>query len=424
MSPNNKLQPVRGTHDILPEEAARRRCMEDAMAQTCANYGFGEIRTPIFEFTDVFHRTLGDTSDVVTKETYTFTDRGNESLTLRPEFTAAVVRAFISNSLQEKLPFKAFYCGPAFRYERPQKGRLRQFHQFGAECLGLAEPVADIEMIALADHMLSKLGLREYVTLELNSLGDTQSRNTYRTALVEYFNDHRTALSADSLVRLEKNPLRILDSKDPADRALIADAPDAKAYFTRYAEDFFGTVTSSLESLEIPYTLNSRLVRGLDYYSHTVFEFTTNALGAQGTVLAGGRYDGLVAMMGGADVPGVGFAAGIERLLALTEAMIQESPGFKPAAVPLVVIPVDDAQETEALRLTQELRRHFPVELVTRGNMSKKMKRAARHNPNVVLLVGENEVQNGTVTVKHMQDGSQHNIARSELAAHIAAVKN
>ncbi len=424
MSPNNKLQPVRGTHDILPEEAARRRYLEDAMAHVCAMYGYGEIRTPIFEFTDVFHRTLGDTSDVVTKETYTFNDRGNESLTLRPEFTAAVVRAFISNALQEKLPFKAFYCGPAFRYERPQKGRLRQFHQFGAECLGLAEPVADIEMIALADHMLSKLGLREYVTLELNSLGDTQSRNTYRTALVEYFNDHRTALSADSLVRLEKNPLRILDSKDPADRALIADAPDAKAYFTRYAEDFFGTVTSSLESLEIPYTLNSRLVRGLDYYSHTVFEFTTNALGAQGTVLAGGRYDGLVAMMGGADVPGVGFAAGIERLLALTEAMIQESPGFKPAAVPLVVIPVDDAQETEALRLTQELRRHFPVELVTRGNMSKKMKRAARHNPNVVLLVGENEVQNGTVTVKHMQDGSQHNIARSELAAHIAAVKN
>ena len=421
MSPSNKLQPVRGTHDILPEEAARRRFLEDAMAKICALYGYGEIRTPIFEFTDVFHRTLGDTSDVVTKETYTFTDRGNESLTLRPEFTAAVVRAFISNGLQEKLPFKAFYTGPAFRYERPQKGRLRQFHQFGAECLGLAEPIADIEMIALADQLLTVLGLRPYVTLELNSLGDTQSRTAYRTALVEYFNDHRANLSEDSITRLEKNPLRILDSKDEGDRKLVANAPDAVTYFSHLAKDFFATVTESLDALNIAYSLNPRLVRGLDYYSHTVFEYTTNALGAQGTVLAGGRYDGLVAMMGGADIPGVGFAAGIERLLALTEAMIHETPGFAPAPVPLVIIPVEDAQEMEALKLTQELRNHFPVELMTRGNMSKKMKRAARYSPELVLLLGENEVQSGNVTVKHMQDGTQANIARSDLAAYIAS---
>ncbi len=423
MSPNNKLQPVRGTHDILPEEAARRRCMEDAMAQTCANYGFGEIRTPIFEFTDVFHRTLGDTSDVVTKETYTFTDRGNESLTLRPEFTAAVVRAFISNSLQEKLPFKAFYCGPAFRYERPQKGRLRQFHQFGAECLGLAEPIADIEMIALADQLLTALGLRPYVTLELNSLGDTASRTSYREALVTYFNDHRANLSEESQVRLDKNPLRILDSKDEGDRKLITGAPDAKAHFNHLSTDFIGAVTQSLDALEIPYTLNPRLVRGLDYYSHTVFEFTTNMLGAQGTVLAGGRYDGLVAMMGGSDIPGVGFAAGIERLLALTEATVKETPGFTLAQNPVVVIPVDDAQETDALKLVQELRQTMPAEMVTRGNMSKKMKRAARFNPDVVLLLGENEVKDGNVTAKHMQDGSQAIIARDDLAAHLAQWK-
>lgn len=415
-----RLQPVRGTHDILPEEAARRRYMEDRMAQTCALYGYGEIRTPIFEFTDVFHRTLGDTSDVVTKETYTFTDRGGESLTLRPEFTAAVVRAFISGGLQEKLPFKAFYTGPAFRYERPQKGRLRQFHQFGAECLGIAEPIADIEMIALADQLLSALGLRPYVTLELNSLGDTESRTHYRSKLVEYFNDHRANLSEDSQTRLDKNPLRILDSKDEGDRKLIANAPNAADYFTHLAKDFFAEVVESLDALDIAYHHNTRLVRGLDYYSHTVFEFTTNMLGSQGTVLAGGRYDGLVAMMGGPNTPGVGFAAGIERLLALTEATGNETPGFTPAEAPVVVIPVEDAQERDALKLTQELRQYVTVELMTRGNMSKKMKRAARYNPQLVLLLGENEVQSGNITVKHMADGSQSIVSRSELVAHIA----
>lgn len=425
MSPNNKLQPVRGTHDILPEEAMRRRYMEDLMAQACALYGYGEIRTPIFEFTDVFHRTLGDTSDVVTKETYTFTDRGNESLTLRPEFTAAVVRAFISNGLQEKLPFKAFYCGPAFRYERPQKGRLRQFHQFGAECLGIAEPIADIEMIALADQLLSALGLRPYVNLELNSLGDAESRNNYRTKLVEYFNDHRASLSPDSLTRLEKNPLRILDSKDEGDRKLVANAPNASDYFTHLAKDFFGEVTEALDALGIAYHRNTRLVRGLDYYSHTVFEFTTNMLGSQGTVLAGGRYDGLVSMMGGPDVPGVGFAAGIERLLGLAEATGFETPGFTPAPVPVIVIPVEDAQESEALKLAQHLRaENIVTELMTRGNMSKKMKRAARYNPDAVLLLGESEVQNATVTIKHMHDGTQETISRDDVAAHLASMKN
>lgn len=420
MSP--KLQPVRGTHDILPEESHKRRFLEQTLARISSYYGYGEIATPVFEFTDVFHRTLGDTSDVVTKETYTFTDRGGESLTLRPEFTAAVVRAFISNGLQEKLPFKAYYCGPAFRYERPQKGRLRQFHQFGAELLGIAEPIADIEMIALADQALAALGLRQHIRLEINSLGDGESRAAYRDALVAYFSGHRSALSPDSQSRLERNPLRILDSKDEGDRKLIAGAPDAGDYFTTAATEFFAEVKEALAALKIPFMVNSRLVRGLDYYSHTVFEFTTEALGSQGTVLAGGRYDGLVKMMGGPDVAGVGFAAGVERLLALTEATVRDTPGYVPAARPIAVVPVDDAQERDALLLAQELRQQgLTIELVTRGNMSKKMKRAARLDASHALMLGESEVASGRVTVKHMGDGSQHDVARTALAAHLAA---
>jgi histidyl-tRNA synthetase len=422
MSP--KLQPVRGTHDILPEESRRRRVLERELARVCEYYRYGEISTPVFEFSEVFHRTLGDTSDVVTKETYTFTDRGGESLTLRPEFTAAVVRAFISNGLQESLPFKAYYCGPAFRYERPQKGRLRQFHQFGAELLGVAEAIGDIEMIAMADQALATLGLRDHIRLEINSLGDAESRTGYRNALVSYFSDHRSALSPDSQSRLERNPLRILDSKDENDRKLIAGAPHAGDYFTTEAKEFFTEVQEALAALEIPFMVNPRLVRGLDYYSHTVFEYTTEALGSQGTVLAGGRYDGLVKMMGGPDVPGVGFAAGIERLLALTEATIKDTPAFYDAPRPIAVIPVDDAQELEALKLAQELRRDFVVELITRGNMSKKMKRAAKFNASVVLMLGENEVKSGRVGVKHLGDGSQHEIARDALAAHLAAFRH
>lgn len=412
MSP--KLQPVRGTHDILPEEAAKRRFISERLFDVAERYGFGQIETPVFEFSDVFHRTLGDTSDVVTKETYTFTDRGGETITLRPEFTAGVVRAFISESLQDQLPFKVYYLGPAFRYERPQKGRLRQFHQFGVELLGIAEPIADVETIALAAHALEALGLKEHVTLEINSLGDTESRKAYRAALVEYFNDHVSALSEDSKTRLAKNPLRILDSKDEGDRKVIAGAPKATDYFTAEAKAFFAEVQASLDALKIDFRLNPRLVRGLDYYSHTVFEFTTDKLGAQGTVLAGGRYDGLVAMMGGQDIPGVGFAAGIERLLALMETVGARTGNDK--TKPLAVIPVDDAQEKEALLLTQELRHQgFTVELFTRGNMGKKMKRADKLGAAYALMLGEDEVKSGQVTIKKLADGSQQTVDRIKL---------
>ncbi len=416
MSP--KLQPVRGTHDILPVEAAQRRHMLAMLSASAARYGYGEIQTPVFEFSDVFHRTLGDTSDVVTKETYTFTDRGGESLTLRPEFTASVVRAFISNGLQDTLPFKVWYHGPAFRYERPQKGRLRQFHQFGAECLGQAEPLADVEMIALAADALAALGLKDAVTLELNSLGDKESRDAYRSALVAYFNDHRSALSDDSKQRLEKNPLRILDSKDEGDRKLIAGAPDAKAHFTAQAAEFFAEVTESLGAIGVAYRLNPRLVRGLDYYSHTVFEFVTDKLGAQGTVLAGGRYDGLVKMMGGHDIAGVGFAAGMERLLALMEAVGAQQAGEGPAR--FAVLPVESAQNREALVLAQQLRAAgLAVELETRGNMGKKMKRAERMGAKAALILGENELQTAQVVVKTLADGKQEIVPRFGLAEYL-----
>ena len=419
---SQKLQPVRGTHDILPEESAQRRFLERALAIVAQRYGFGEIATPMFEFTDVFHRTLGDTSDVVTKETYTFEDRGGESITLRPEFTAAVVRAFISNGLQEKLPFKTYYCGPAFRYERPQKGRLRQFHQFGTELLGIAEPIADIETIAMAHQMLAAIGLTSHTTLELNSLGDADSRAAYRSELVSYFSGHETSLSEGSRIRLHKNPLRILDSKDEGDKKIVAGVPDAKNYFTPAASDFFSQVKEALTALNIPYNENPRLVRGLDYYQHTVFEFTTTSLGAQGTVLAGGRYDGLVKLMGGPDVPGVGFAAGIERLLALAE-VAGGLPGFIAPQAPVAVLPVDDAQEAEALKLVQELRQHMPAELITRGNMSKKMKRAAKTGAHAAVILGETEAANGTALVKDLRDGSQKTVARGDLAAHLATIK-
>lgn len=418
MSP--KLQPVRGTHDVLPEEAVKLRFIEATLARVCRGYGYGEISTPVFEFSEVFHRTLGDTSDVVTKETYSFTDRGGESLTLRPEFTASVVRAFISNGLQDQLPFKVYYHGPAFRYERPQKGRLRQFHQFGAELLGVTDAMGDIEMIAMAARGLEALGLKYAVTLEINSLGDGESRTKYREALVAYFNDHKSTLSDDSKVRLERNPLRILDSKDEGDRKIIAGAPRGHNYFTPQATAFFAEVKETLSALGVAYTVNEKLVRGLDYYSHTVFEFTTDKLGAQGTVLAGGRYDGLVKMMGGHDISGVGFAAGIERLLALMD--VANAAVFPTASTSVMVIPVDEAQVREALQLAEELRgQGLVVELETRGNMGKKMKRAEKSGATVVLILGENELKSGEVVLKTLADGKQEQVKRDALKNRLVA---
>lgn len=407
------LQPVRGTHDILPEEGRRHRLVVETARALARRYGFQEIATPIFEFSEVFKRTLGDTSDIVTKETYTFTDRGGEEVTLRPEGTASVARALISGGLAQQLPLKFFYHGPMFRYERPQKGRMRQFHQIGVELLGVARPLADVEVIALGARILDKLGLLGRTMLELNSLGDPASRQAHRAALVAYFERHRAALSADSLARLGRNPLRILDSKDAGDRRVVAGAPTMTDYLNDESRTFFAAVTAGLDALGIKYHRNPRLVRGLDYYCHTAFEFVSDALGAQGTVMGGGRYDGLVGAMGGPPTPAVGWAAGIERIAML----VREPP---PEPRPIAVVPVGAAAELPALVLGEELRRHgFVVECGFGGNLGRQMKRADRIRASVTLLLGEEELASDSVTLRDLDSGAQERVPRAGLAARL-----
>src|ERR687892_410647 len=330
------LRPVRGTHDIVGETALRHRRVIETGRAVAARYGYREVATPVFEFTEVFARTLGETSDIVTKEMYTFEDRAGDSLTLRPEYTAGIARAFISGALGQQLPIKLFASGPMFRYERPQKGRLRQFHQIDVEILGAAEPLADVEVIALGARILAELGLAGHVVLELNSLGDPASRRVYREELVTYLSRYRNDLSPESQDRLERNPLRILDSKDAGDREILGGAPSLPESLNEESRAFFAEVRAGLDALGIGYRLNPALVRGLDYYTHTAFEFTTRELGAQGAVIAGGRYDGLVATMGGPGTPGIGWAAGVERLAML----LDQAP---PPPRPIVVIPVGEA---------------------------------------------------------------------------------
>ncbi|SDG51264.1 histidine--tRNA ligase [Roseospirillum parvum] len=395
------LQPVRGTHDLLPEDMRRHRAVIERARDTAALYGFAEMATPVFEFTEVFARTLGETSDVVTKEMYTFADKGGDSLTLRPEGTAGIARAVISNGLSQALPVKAFYNGPMFRHERPQKGRQRQFHQFGVELIGVPTPQADIEVLACARAILAAIGLAGRVTLEINTLGDTESRANYRTALVDYLSGHVDALSEDSRQRLERNPLRILDSKDPGDRQVVADAPALADHLTPAAADFFAAVRQGLEALDIPYEINPRLVRGLDYYGHTAFEFTTDALGAQGTVLAGGRYDGLIETMGGPSIPGVGWAAGVERLAML----IEDVPA---APRPLVLVPLGEAADKVALTLAETLRRAgHVVEQGYSGNLKKRLNRANRQNARAALILGDDELARGEATLRDLDSGEQ-----------------
>ena len=403
------LQPVRGTHDLLPDEARRARHVTETGRVIAERYGYDEAATPIFEFNEVFARTLGETSDIVTKEMYTFTDKGGDLITLRPEGTAGIARALISGGLSQHLPLKFFYAGPMFRYERPQKGRLRQFHQIGVELLGVAEPAGDIEVVALGAAILDALGVQGNTTLELNTLGNTESRSAYRDTLVEYFSDHRTDLSADSLDRLERNPLRILDSKNEGDRKIVDGAPEFDDSLDVESQAFFAEVCAGLDALGIRWTRNSRLVRGLDYYCHTAFEFTTDALGAQGTVLAGGRYDGLVGQMGGPATPGVGWASGIERLSML----IGDGPA-KPRAI--AVIPLGDAAEAVALKLTDKLRRAgLPIDLGFRGKMKQRMKRANTINARAAVILGDDELAQSSATVRDLDSGEQELVPLADL---------
>jgi histidyl-tRNA synthetase len=410
---SSRLQPVRGTHDLLGEDQRRHRAVAETAREVAGRYGFEEIVTPIFEFTEVFKRTLGDTSDVVTKEMYSFDDRGGENITLRPEGTAPVVRALISNGLSQELPLKFFYAGPMFRYERPQKGRQRQFHQIGIELLGVPEPQADIEVIACGQHILEALGVAKDTTLEINTLGDLDSRKAYRAALVSYFSGHKDKLSKDSAERLERNPMRILDSKDEGDRALIKNAPRFSDSLNEASRDFFAKVRDGLEAVGIRYSLNERLVRGLDYYCHTAFEFTTTALGAQGTVMGGGRYDGLVEIMGGPAIAGIGWGAGIERLAML----LAQAPAV---ARPLAIIPGGDAAEKQALVLAQKLRQAgHAVDLFYRGNVGRRMKRANKVNARFAIILGEEELARQAAAVRDLDSGQQQEVALDRLADHL-----
>ena len=409
-----KLQPVRGTHDLLPKDCLRHRRVTEVFRGLALRFGFGEIATPIFEFTEVFKRTLGETSDVVTKEMYSFTDRGGDEITLRPEYTAGIARAFISGGLSQHLPLKFFASGPMFRYERPQKGRLRQFHQLDAEILGVAEPLADIEVIALGDQLLRELGIGHLTKLDLNSLGDRESRAAYRHALVVYFSGHRHKLSEDSQSRLDRNPLRILDSKDAGDRRIVKGAPEMGDYLNDDSSEFFAAIQDGLDQLGIAYEVNTRLVRGLDYYTHTAFEFTTTSLGAQGAVIAGGRYDGLIETMGGPPTPGVGWAAGIERL-----AMLIAKPPEKQRLI--AVIPTDPQAERDALTLTHRLRQSgFTVDLGYRGNVAKRMKRANKLGARAAVILGETERAVGAVTLRDLITGEQESVPLPELNHRLA----
>ncbi|ATU72583.1 histidine--tRNA ligase [Komagataeibacter rhaeticus] len=411
----SSLQPVRGTHDLIGEERRRFNHVVETARRIVSLYGFDEWSTPIFEDTRVFSRSLGDTSDVVSKEMYTFEDRGGESLTLRPEGTAAICRALVTNGLTQSLPQKVFYAGPMFRYERPQKGRYRQFHQIGAELLGAAEPLADAEIIAMGRDVLGALGIGDEVVLELNTLGDTASRDAWRTALITYFSDRRDDLSADSQTRLERNPLRILDSKAQQDRALVADAPTIDQFLTPEAQEFWDGLRRTLDVMGVPFRHNPRIVRGLDYYGHTAFEFVTERLGAQGTVLAGGRYDGLVAEMGGPATPAIGWAGGIERLSML----LAESPADPR---PVAVIPMGADAQAAGLTVLQAIRAAgIRAETSYRGNMKRRMERANRMNATHAIVVGSDEIARGVVQVKDLDSGQQAEVAMDGVADFLRA---
>ena len=405
----SKLQPVRGTSDLLPADMAGHRFVIDQARNASTQYGFQEMATPIFEFTDVFSKPLGTSSDVVTKETYSFEDRGGEQITLRPENTAGVVRAMISGGLTQSLPLKFFYAGPMFRYERPQKGRMRQFHQIGIEYLGPTDALADAEIIACGARVLADIGVLDKCVLHLNSLGDTESRLAYRAALVDYLGAHKDALSDDSKQRLAVNPLRILDSKDKGDRDIIVDAPRLQDHLNDLSKTHFETLTTALDTAKISWQFDPLLVRGLDYYCHTAFEFITDALGAQGTVLGGGRYDGLSEMLGGPAIAGVGWAGGIERLAML-------AAGGTVAVPQLAVVSANSDSDSTAFQLAETIRdAGFSVDLPTAGNMGKKMKKLDKAGIKIALILGDDEIERGVIQLRNLVDGSQNEVARDAL---------
>ncbi|MBU9821513.1 histidine--tRNA ligase [Rahnella sp. Lac-M11] len=418
------IQAIRGMNDYLPEDTALWQRIEGTLKQVLGGYGYSEIRMPIVEQTPLFKRAIGEVTDVVEKEMYTFEDRNGESLTLRPEGTAGCVRAGIEHGLLYNQEQRLWYIGPMFRYERPQKGRYRQFNQLGVEVFGLQGPDVDAELILLSARWWRALGIAEHVTLELNSIGSLEARANYRDALVAFLEQHKDKLDEDCKRRMYSNPLRVLDSKNPDIQALLNDAPKLGDYLDDESREHFAGLCELLEQSGIPYTVNQRLVRGLDYYNRTVFEWVTSSLGAQGTVCAGGRYDGLVEQLGGRATPAVGFAMGLERLVLLVQAV---NPDFKaPATVDAYVISSGAGTQSAAMQLAETLRDALPeLKVMTNyggGNFKKQFARADKWGARIALVLGEDEVANLQVVVKDLQSGTQETLAQSELAARLASM--
>lgn len=416
------MQTVRGTFDLLGDRLDRHRAIQKIAFDKASLYGYQEIVTPIFEYTHVFTKPLGETSDIVGKEMYTFEDRGGESITLRPEGTAPVLRAILSEGLTQTMPQRRITVGPFFRYERPQKGRYRQFHQISVECIGIESFHADVEMISLAVDILNACGIPD-VTLHLNTLGDPESRLAYRKALVEYFSAHQDQLSQDSQLRLHKNPLRILDSKDSADQSICAHAPKIQDYLTQNSRTFFENLCQALTQLNIPFKVDPSLVRGMDYYCHTVFEFKSTALGAQDTVLGGGRYDGLMEQMGGPSLPAIGFGAGVERLALLATSL--DIPKYRPA---ICLIPLGEMESLHAQVIAKKLRENnVYVDILLSGKVQKRLAHAAKKEAIYSCVIGEDEIKSDCYTIRRL-DQAQNESAKDvsftldEMIAHLKCV--
>ena len=410
-----KLRTVRGVHDLLPDILHKQNLVINEGLKISEKYCYQQIETPIFEFAEVFTKPLGKTSDIVTKENYIFKDRSEDELMLRPEGTSGVVRAFLNAGLTQDIPKRYSYYGPMFRYERPQKGRLRQFKQFGIECIGINNSMADVEVISLGHAFLEKLKILDKINLKINTLGDSETRLRYREALVDYLNDYKSELSNESIKRLSENPLRILDSKNDTDKKILINAPNIIDYLNEASKERFEKVCIGLNALKIKYQIDKNLVRGLDYYCHTAFEFITSDLGSQGTVLAGGRYDGLAKMLGGVDTPGVGWAAGVDRL----SLMINEEFANKPD---LVLMAVSENLEPLLMPIMKKLvDKGLKVEILITGNMSKKFKRANKVDASYAIILGEEELSKNIIKLKNLIIGSESLISLDEA---IKVIKN
>ncbi|MGL4754027.1 MAG: histidine--tRNA ligase [Aeromonadaceae bacterium] len=419
-----QIQAIRGMNDCLPEQSPLWQMVESTLRQVVASYGYSEMRMPIVEMTNLFQRAIGEVTDVVEKEMYTFADRNGDSLTLRPEGTAGCVRACIEHGLTYNQERRVWYIGPMFRHERPQKGRYRQFHQFGVEVFGLNGPDIDAELIMLTARLWQSFGIAEHLSLQLNTLGSSEERARYREALVAFLEQHKDRLDDDCRRRMYTNPLRVLDTKDASIQSLLVDAPRLSDYFGEETQNHFTTLKATLEAAGIAYEVNERLVRGLDYYNYTVFEWVTNSLGAQGTVCGGGRYDGLVEQLGGQATPAVGFAMGMERLVLLLETLGKTEGVAR--QVDVYVCMSGDGAMTAAFSLAESLRDALPqLRIMTHcggGNFKKQFKRADKVGAEIALILGEAEIANGEVGIKYLRaEGDQQTVRQDELATVLAA---